>query len=288
MSFYACTKHLNRVVGNMREEFLWPYLMGIDTGHELSFVYDRPPDPRGKALLMCFRSPAEILTANGMEIAKPGDCVIHSPTMRNYHRGVAGAKQGFRNDWLHADYDMTIYAMNRLKLPWNKLINSGKPNILEPFIRTFETELALGDEFSLAAIQNGFFSALLAILRTARENIRKREILSAREQQYYEKFNRLRERTLECYPDKHTVERLARQVSLSPERFSVLYRKFFNSSPISDIIDARISAAKKLLVCSTKPIQEIAIECGFDDLYYFSRIFKRRTSYSPTAFREKN
>ena len=50
----------------------------------------------------------------------------------------------------------------------------------------------------------------------------------------------------------------------------------------------RIGKAKRLLDTNPeKPIGDIAEECGFDDLAYFSRLFKRTCDMSPSQYRRR-
>lgn len=52
------------------------------------------------------------------------------------------------------------------------------------------------------------------------------------------------------------------------------------------ILSIRIAYAKGELRNSAKPVFIIAQECGFSGYTYFSKVFKEKTGYSPTAFRE--
>ena len=45
--------------------------------------------------------------------------------------------------------------------------------------------------------------------------------------------------------------------------------------------------AKRLLETTDKSIGDVAIECGFNDIYYFSRFFKRNAELPPAAYRKK-
>ena len=55
-----------------------------------------------------------------------------------------------------------------------------------------------------------------------------------------------------------------------------------------EVIQERIVAeAKRALMYSGQTIQEIAFELGFDDPYYFSKVFKKVTGQAPKAFRDK-
>jgi AraC-like DNA-binding protein len=58
--------------------------------------------------------------------------------------------------------------------------------------------------------------------------------------------------------------------------------------PLTDyIITKRLEHAKSLLCGTELYIKEIVDRCGFMDVCYFSRIFKRQFSVSPVEFRKK-
>jgi len=56
---------------------------------------------------------------------------------------------------------------------------------------------------------------------------------------------------------------------------------------LSDLITERIIVeAKRELYLTNKTVKEIAYELGYDDEYYFSRVFKAKTDISPQSYRE--
>ena len=56
---------------------------------------------------------------------------------------------------------------------------------------------------------------------------------------------------------------------------------------LTELIRERIlRQAKWELLHTRKPVKEIAAELGFEDIFYFSRLFKSATGCSPTFFRE--
>jgi len=63
------------------------------------------------------------------------------------------------------------------------------------------------------------------------------------------------------------------------------FKKTTGKSIINYLIDVRINAAKKLLAESSMSCARIAAAVGFEDANYFSRVFKKRTGYSPLRYR---
>jgi len=55
-----------------------------------------------------------------------------------------------------------------------------------------------------------------------------------------------------------------------------------------ELADARIRAARRLLVDSEAALTTIALEVGCGSLQYFSALFRRRTGLTPSAFRAKH
>lgn len=80
---------------------------------------------------------------------------------------------------------------------------------------------------------------------------------------------------------------VSEQLNVSAGYLSGLFRREVGI-PLTDYVNGRrISLAKKLLLTSDMPIKEIAQRCGIPDIYYFSRQFKKRTGYTPKAYRKK-
>ena len=60
-------------------------------------------------------------------------------------------------------------------------------------------------------------------------------------------------------------------------------------NPTAYIIQMRIGIAKKMLDSDYfAPIGDIAAKCGFDDVSYFSRVFKQICGMTPSQYRKKN
>jgi len=86
---------------------------------------------------------------------------------------------------------------------------------------------------------------------------------------------------------RHSLESLAKGVSLSPSRFSHLFKEGFGRSPMESLEELRVRKAKELIFISSKSLQEIAEDCGFKNQFYFSRVFKKLAGMPPGEFRER-
>lgn len=83
------------------------------------------------------------------------------------------------------------------------------------------------------------------------------------------------------YRDKITVEELAVRSGYSASHFARIFTKVYNTSPIQYLNQIRILHAKNLLRTGQYTMGQIAQECGFSNVYYFSRCFKQITGTTP-------
>lgn len=84
-----------------------------------------------------------------------------------------------------------------------------------------------------------------------------------------------------------TVNKLASLARLSPSHFSALFRSQTGQAPLNFQMQLRMAKARELLDTSELAIARIAEQCGYQDPYYFSRIFKKTHSISPARYRQQ-
>lgn len=83
---------------------------------------------------------------------------------------------------------------------------------------------------------------------------------------------------------KITVKMLADISGYSPSYFKKWFLNKVGCSPIQYVNSVRIERAKELIKTNMYYIGEIAEECGFDNVYYFSNVFKKHTGVSPSKY----
>ncbi len=84
---------------------------------------------------------------------------------------------------------------------------------------------------------------------------------------------------------KLSVEDMARMHKLSVSHFSNLFRKATGMPPIDYFIQLKMQRACQLLYANGSKIKMVASELGYEDPYYFSRIFKKHIGTSPEQYR---
>jgi AraC-like DNA-binding protein len=83
-----------------------------------------------------------------------------------------------------------------------------------------------------------------------------------------------------------TVADLAKRANHNPDYFSRLFHENTGERPLTYIQSKRIERAQLLLTTTNMPFYEIAAETGFENLSYFSRIFKNITTQTPSAYKK--
>ncbi len=87
---------------------------------------------------------------------------------------------------------------------------------------------------------------------------------------------------------KLNLEVLAREAGLSASHYALMFKQKTGRAPVDYLIQLRVQKACQLLDHSALRIKEIAMQVGYDDAYYFSRIFKKLMNLSPRDYRMKS
>lgn len=139
---------------------------------------------------------------------------------------------------------------------------------------------ARGGDYAAAVRMAGYLQAALGLLMGDEGRKTGREALTdyGRQGAQYLRQN---------YSRPIGVEELARETGISR---SYLYRAFqaeYGCSPSAYLTEQRIQRACQLLAHSTLSIGTVAASVGYEDAFYFSRVFKKVMGLSPTAYRER-
>lgn len=83
------------------------------------------------------------------------------------------------------------------------------------------------------------------------------------------------------------LAQLSELVHLSPNYLCTSFKTATGLTPIEHLQVFRIKKATKLLLQTDQSIEEISLKCGFQNVGYFIKIFKKQNVLTPHAFRKK-
>ncbi|MGN1062407.1 MAG: helix-turn-helix transcriptional regulator, partial [Candidatus Scatosoma sp.] len=93
---------------------------------------------------------------------------------------------------------------------------------------------------------------------------------------YFEKIQPAMDYLEKHYADAEiSVETLAKKCNLSVRYFYKLFKQYYRASPKTYVLMQKIESAKTMLSYGSLKIYEIAENCGFSNVYHFSKIFKK-------------
>ncbi len=84
-----------------------------------------------------------------------------------------------------------------------------------------------------------------------------------------------------------STSRIAAALDCNADYLGRVFAEAFRMTPTQAIHRRRVRQACSLLIESTMAVEEIAHACGFDDVGYFRRIFRRVMGLSPRAYRRQ-
>jgi AraC family transcriptional regulator of arabinose operon len=254
------------------------HTLDTNTPHDRGFFIDRP---KGVAyyLFLRYHTPVEVLTRTGVVEGRPGDCLIYTPRTPQWY----GSKDvGFRDDWCHVSGNDVKRCLKDFRLPVNRLFRPSSTPFVTPTLEQVKEELLCRKPHwqQRAAIKVVDLFLLLSRHLHVPPN-RRPSHAGARQM---DTFGQVRRTVHERLDEAWSVDAMAELAGLSESRFSVLYREFFGVSPTEDLIRARLQRARMLLANASVTVTQVARECGFSNIYYFSQLFRNRVGCSPSAY----
>lgn len=256
--------------------------LGLQAQHEKDSA-NMGQDLENLYVIRCFRTPAMVLTKRGLMRAESGACFLKSP---DFTQQISMPKQGRSSvvsDWLsvfpEAEFETTL---NQLEIPTNVLIRGNRVDLLERDIKRILDERKKKLPYYENAIHIQIEALLIKLARAA-----KQAQMTAYERKYDPELISLRNYMYDTLEKDWCLEEMAQKLNISQSRFSIMYKEYFQVSPIKDLNKMRVERAKVMLLTSDMKLGEIAQILGFKNEYYFSKVFKRTEGIPPGKYRNE-
>ncbi|WP_436486945.1 GlxA family transcriptional regulator [Chitinophaga sp. ARDCPP14] len=89
------------------------------------------------------------------------------------------------------------------------------------------------------------------------------------------------------YGEAIILEKLASDHHMSVRNFIRRFRQATGNTPIEYLQRVRIEAAKKLLENTRESVESVALQCGYEDISFFRKVFRRQVDMSPKEYHLK-
>lgn len=230
--------------------------------------------------LFYFPTPIQMMIDGELKWTEPNACFFSEPGyVRNFY---------FPNDtvmsWTHNPVDIEKL-IKKYEIPLNCVFYLSNSAVLPELFQKMRKEFRLRDPYREELLDIYTEELLIKLSRYTKH---KDEMLpiNSRAQK---KMRDLRWAVL-SHPEKNwTVEEMANVVMLSPSRFHAVYKQMFGSSPVKDVIRAKIDLAKSILLAEERiNLTSIAEQLGYSNQYHFIRQFKSVTGVTPGTFQKNN
>ena len=253
-------------------------ICGYDSMHKIKLDRSCPEGYKDYALLLV--KTESFFELNGEIVDFPPHTVMiygaHSPV----HYGCKNPH--YNDDWIHFElHDEDADLLRELTIPVDC------PFTL-PFFGTLTDYVRLIVQEKLSAHSHGaqvIDSLMHALLYSLADQLRSVPDDNAKHRYYYP-MNELRMEILNAPYKKWDTPLLAQRLHMSISHFQHLYKQFFKTTCIQDIILARIKHAQLYLCISEMSVSSLAYFCGYDNELHFMRQFKKMTGMTPSQYRE--
>lgn len=170
------------------------------------------------------------------------------------------------NTQITINYD--IYKNETIKINLNKIFNCMK-------------EKPTGYEFLI----QGYLYIIFGLIIEQRLYTENLKILDKNKNKLYQ-LKKVLEYIELYYSTPITLKDLANKMNLNQKYFTKIFNQMTGKSPIQYLNYYRIEMACDMLLTTDLSITDICLNCGFNDLSYFIKTFKKEKNISPKKFRD--
>lgn len=247
---------------------------------KLNFFETTRPDGRADfQLLYVAKGTANFRMDNVLHTLPEGSAIIYRPRQPQYYNYSLSDNPEIY--WLHFSGARIARHLDDLGFCGKPWFAVGQKNEYIPVFEKIIRELQVRRAHFFELV-NLYALELLALMA---RNMSEKNLNS---QGVNEQIQNVIERMNRNSREKQSVNEYARLCNMSTCWFIHCFRAYTGTTPQQYITDIRICKAKELLSSSSFNITEIASIVGYDNPFYFSRIFKKSTGVAPKNYDRGN
>lgn len=267
----------------LNHSFDLEFVAGItqsEKGNYLDFIVDRPNGMNGYMLQLTTFGKGYVDDGTESLVTQQGQLLLFPPGARQHYYRYADS-QYWHYKWIYfsppakwvkwLNWANTQQNIGRILIQEHRYFQE-----ISQLFTKIEQELKLGSGFQQEIVQS--LLKYLLVKCAAVEKIDVNHHIDSRVLKVCDLIS-------DDLSNNLNIDVLAEKVYLSSSRLSHLFKQSLGVSIIQWRELQRITEAKKLLYFSDISISKLAKSIGYDDPFYFSKIFKKHTRYSPSQFR---
>lgn len=246
---------------------------GIGIRESMPQGFVNRPLGTGDWLLMCFHTPVRVDVAIDAPLLPKGSLWIWPPDV---HQFYGRERRGFLHSWLHCEGTQVaqLSKMEAVERPLDASLEQPFLILLDGLFREL-VERDAPDEVIANNLFENWLRELARVQHTPLSYVP-------------ERLRRVRAFIETHYAEPITLRQLAAMANWCPGHFTDRFTVAYGVAPINYLINLRLDQAAYLLKDINLTVTEVARRVGYDDVYYFSKLFKRRKGLNPGATRESS
>lgn len=211
---------------------------------------------------------------------EPGNAFLLFPGV--WHRYAPDPATGWREHWIGFNGEMALrWRQCRFISPKNPLLKiSAEDTVLAAFSRVMQSIRT--NRPALQQIMAGATSYLLGLFYSAQQ------AQPAAQAHQSNAIEVVIAHIHNEFAGNLNMEHLAEEIGVSYSWFRSTFVAHTGLSPHQYLLELRLARARNLLTETNLSVKEIAMQTGFEDEHYFSRLFRRKMNVTPGQFRGRS
>lgn len=246
---------------------------GIGIAETMPATYVTRPAGTGDYFFVALHDEGWVGPPEAPQAIQAGTLVLWRPADGHFY---GHPHRPWSHSWVHCDGPAVAQALRESGLPTGTPIALPDPSRAEKYLFDLHEELTGNDRPDFVILRNTLQSWLREVRRATRPDARPAPPAALRD------LKRALERN---YTRPQRLDALAASVGLSVPHFCSQFKRYFGTPALAYVTELRLREAIRLLRHTELSVAAIASHVGYDDIYHFSKLFKRHIGVSPSRLR---